>query len=74
MSSANAEKISLTLKGLVPFVLGMLANKGLDIPEGSIYMLIDQAMVIGGAFFALLGAARKFYHLLTRLIDSQKGK
>jgi len=58
-SSANPEKISLTIKSVAPFILAVAAIFKLDFVEGDLDKLVESLIaVISGTFF-IYGFARK---------------
>jgi len=61
-SSANPEKISLTLKSLVPLIVMLVSFFNLDIPETLIDEVVNYIGVIITASFTLYGIARKLYY------------
>ena len=70
-SSANPEKLSLTLKGLLagllPLIYFFTNANGLDVSQGELVEIADElvAITVGGYSLLLtaLGLARKIYYL-----------
>ena len=58
-SSADPNKISLTLKSFVPFILAIAAIFNVDLPETSIDEVISAVVAIVSGLGVLYGAWRK---------------
>jgi hypothetical protein len=65
-SSVNPEKISLTLKSLVPFLVFLTAAFQLDISEGLIEEYISTLGSVFSGFFLLWGLTRKIYYAVKK--------
>jgi|GEM_PF-1868075 len=66
-SSANPEKVSLTLKGIlisyVGIVLLLAQVAGIAITETQVIEIIGEMSVAAGNFLMIVGALRKIYYL-----------
>lgn len=72
-SSANTDKISLTLKGFIPYLAILLAWKGIDqavvapmvgsAVDGLVGLIVNITQVVSG-LVALLGLVRKIYNTI----------
>ena len=68
-SSANAEKISLTLKGVIPLIVLGATYAGFDIGESELTGIIDSgvAVVVQGGI--LISAAMTFTGLIRKVFN-----
>ena len=61
-SSVDPQKLSLTIKGLVPLVVLLLPLLGIvSVGESDLIHLIDQVGVIVSAAIVIYGIGRKFF-------------
>lgn len=66
-SSVNPNKLSTTLKGLVPLLIALLPLFGvINIGEGEILELIDALIIAISGAVTLYGAIRKIYTKLAK--------
>lgn len=65
-SSANPEKISLTLKSFVPFILTLAVMFGLKIDGTIIDEIIEGIVAIVSGIGILYGIGRKIYYALKK--------
>lgn len=64
-SSADPEKLSLTLKAFVPLILAILPLSGVvGVTESDLLVLIDQIVIVVSASLFLYGVARKILNRL----------
>jgi len=65
-SSADPDKISMTVKSIVPFVVFLVAAFNLNISQGLVEEYITTLGSLVSGFFLLWGLTRKIYYAVKK--------
>lgn len=65
-SSANPEKLSLTIVNAVPLIVAVVAYFGVTIDANNLTELINQLIIIVTAVGSAIGLARKMYYAVKK--------
>lgn len=71
-SSEDPRKVSLTLKGFIPFIMAISVWSGLDMSEGALVSVMDAVTTALVSSVALVGALTSIVGFIRKLINTIK--